>query len=270
MGRQRTGLTKDRAAATPPAGERQLKGRKTVFPMTRLKLTDPAEGKKRQIEGYAAVFGNRDAYGDVIVKGAFERTLRERPDVKVLYQHDTDQPIGRQIAAFEDEFGLRAQGELSEIPLVNDTVIPLLQDGVITGLSIGYDVVDEEYNGETGTWFLKDIDLWEWSPVTFPANELATVLAVKELGSRKDARADDVIRHAKALGHLLGPGGYFEKDSRRDALDFAQLEQLHALIGGTLPGVETSGQAADAGADEIKLLEGAHMALDLIAQTDKE
>jgi HK97 family phage prohead protease len=246
------------------------KRRTSVFPMQRLKLEDPQPDGRRRIEGYAAVFGNRDAYGDIIVPGAFERSLREKPDVKVLYQHDTHQPIGKQESAYEDEFGLAVVGALTNTELVTGTVVPLLEDEVITGLSIGYEVIAEEHNAELGVWFLKDIELWEWSPVTFPANELATVTQVKSLGDRSDAHATRVDRHTKALLHELE--GYFAKsDVRRDALPSEQLATLHALIGGQLPGGEAA-QVVKARLLEAAYLRGANDTLDALGNksTEKE
>lgn len=224
------------ATATPPreAATREApREARSVFPMTGLKLEEPQPDGKRRIEGYAAVFGNRDAYGDIIMPGAFERSLRERPDVKVLWQHSTMQPIGLQESAVEDDFGLAVVGALTNTDLVTGTVVPLLIDGVISGLSIGYNVLEEDYDGDLGAWLLKDIELFEWSPVTFPANELATISTVKELGTRTTHNAAVVTRHAKALIHQLGDGGYFAKSSdRREALDSDLLDQLSALLGG--------------------------------------
>lgn len=225
----------------------EKKRRKAVFPMQRLKLEEPGGDGRRRIEGYAAVFGNRDSYGDIIVPGAFEKTLREKPDIKVLWQHDTRQPIGKQESGYEDEFGLAVVGALTNTSLVTGEVIPLLQDEVVTGLSIGYEVEVEEYNADLEVWFLKEISLWEWSPVTFPANELATVTEVKSLGTRNDAHATRVARHAKALQHELE--GYFQKSDRQDALPSEQLATLHALIGGQLPG---GGAGPGANLDSIK------------------
>jgi HK97 family phage prohead protease len=225
------------------------KFRKSVFPMQRLKLEDAQPDGRRRIEGYAAVFGNRDAYGDIIVPGAFEKSLRTKPDVKVLYQHDTHQPIGKQESGYEDEFGLSVVGALTNTDLVTGTVVPLLEDEVITGLSIGYEVVVEEYNSELEVWFLKEIELWEWSPVTFPANELATVTQVKSLGDRSDGHVARVERHAKALIHELE--GYFAKDVRREALPSEQLATLRTHLDGQRPGSEAA-QAVKA-----KLIENA-------------
>lgn len=239
----------------------RTKERKAVFPMQRLKLEEPQEDGRRRLEGYAAVFGNRDAYGDIIVPGAFEKTLREKPDVKVLWQHNTQKPIGKQETAYEDEFGLAVTGVLSNIPLVTQEAVPLILDEVVTGLSIGYEVVVEEYNSDLGVWFLKEIELWEWSPVTFPANELATVTEVKSLGTRQDAHATRVLRHAKALEHELA--GYFAKSDRRGALPSDQLATLHSLIGGQLPGGGT-GSAVNADLIELAYLRGCDDTLDAL------
>lgn len=237
----------------------RIKTRRTVLPMQRLKLADPGEDGRRRFEGYAAVFGNRDAHGDIIVKGAFARTLIERPDVKVLWQHDREKPIGLMESGLENDHGLVVRGVLSNTPLVNDTVVPLLQDGVVNGLSIGYEVAVEEHVEAMGAWLLKDIDLFEFSPVTFPANELATVTSVKSLDAdcRRDERAQSVHSHAASLNHLLA--GYFAKSDRREGLDWKQLRDLHALLGGTLPS-DTSNEAAVADADlELAFLTGVEL-----------
>jgi HK97 family phage prohead protease len=244
--------------------ERQQKGRKSVFPMQRLKLEEPQADGRRRIEGYAAVFGNRDAYGDIIMPGAFERSLREKPDVKVLWQHDTRTPIGKQESGYEDDFGLAVTGVLTNTDKVTGEIVPLLLDEVVTGLSIGYDVVVEEYNAELEAWFLKDIELWEWSPVTFPANELATVSEVKHLGTREDAHATRVSRHAKSMIHELE--GYFQKSDRRDALDSDQLATLHTLLGGQLPGA----QAVSAKGIELAYMRGVDDTLDTLGLKPKE
>lgn len=204
------------------------------FPLRGLKLEEPMADGRRRIEGYAAAFGNRDSYGDIILPGAFKRSLVERPDVKVLWQHDPRQAIGKQESAIEDEFGLAVLGVLTNTELVTGTVVPLLLDEVITGLSIGYNVLEEDYDSDLEAWLLKDIELFEWSPVTFPANELAGVTQVKELDSRREVNAARVERACKTLLHHLGEGGFFskEKSDRRKALDSDLLDQLGNLLGG--------------------------------------
>jgi len=211
--------------------------RKATFPMRAVKLADPDDEGRRKFRGYAAVFGNRDHHGDIIVKGAFEKSLRERPEVKVLWQHDPSKPIGLG-TAYEDDYGLVAEGTLSNTKFVQEEVLPLMTDGVVNGLSIGYRVAVEERNDNLDAWLLKEIDLHEFSPVTFPANELATVSEVKSLDSRADAQVDQFHRNAKSLIHQLS--GYFAKDDRADHLDRATVKELHDALGGLLPDAITA------------------------------
>lgn len=233
------------------AGDREDHGkplkRRAVFPIHRLKLTEPDAQGRRSFEGYASVFGNRDAHGDIVVKGAFERTLRERPDIKVLWQHDPDRPIGKDIGAFEDDYGLRVRGQLTPTDFVNGEALPLLEDGVVNGLSIGYSIVEYEVvDSDHMTWFLKDLDLWEYSPVTFPANELATVTVVKQLDGRAGRHADALTRHAKALVHELE--GYYGNRPIED-VELESLRKAVVLLAGKLPG--GGHKAADAQENEV-------------------
>lgn len=138
----------------------------------------------RTVEGYGAAFGNVDAYGDVIHKGAFTKTISERGQkVKFLYQHDTEMVLGRIVELREDDRGLFVKAIVSDTQLGRD-VLALLKDGALDGLSIGYDVIKggldytENKDGSV-TRNLREIRLWEISLVTFPANEAATVVALK-------------------------------------------------------------------------------------------
>lgn len=134
-----------------------------------------------EFEGYAAVFGNVDAYGDVIEPGAFKRTLdhwnRKGKPIPILWQHKPDEPIGATMTAYEDTNGLYVKGKLIlDVPKAKEAY-HLMKANVLGGLSIGYRTIKEQWDGEIRR--LKEIQLYEWSPVTFPANELATYTSVK-------------------------------------------------------------------------------------------
>ncbi len=138
-------------------------------------------GDGRTVEGYASTFGNVDAVGDVVVAGAYKRTLNARLDrLKVLRDHE--HPIGKPVEAFEDTKGLYTKSRISDTPLGNET-LTLLRDGVLDRMSIGYEPVTKEFGQFEGKQvrFLKEIKLYEWSVVTFPANESAAVTGVKAL-----------------------------------------------------------------------------------------
>lgn len=135
-----------------------------------------------QVEGYGAVFGNVDTYGDIILRGAFGNTMGKRK-VKMLWQHNPDQPIGVWDEMREDDRGLWMKGRiLSEVEKGKEA-IALMSAGAIEGLSIGYKTVDAEYTN--GNRIIKEIDLWETSIVTFPANEMAGA-SVKSIETERD------------------------------------------------------------------------------------
>jgi HK97 family phage prohead protease len=146
----------------------------------------PAEFKVapdgRTVEGYASTY-DLDAVGDVVVPGAYKRTLQNRMSrIKVLRDHE--HPIGRPIEAYEDSKGLYTKSVISDTPLGNET-LTLLKDGVLDRFSIGYEIPKggSEYAKKDGAEvrLLKEIKLYEWSVVTFPANEAAVVTGVKSL-----------------------------------------------------------------------------------------
>lgn len=139
--------------------------------------------EKRVFEGYASIFGNVDAYGDIVQKGAFKKTINERKNkIKILWQHNPTQPIGKLTEAKEDDIGLKIKGKISETEKGNE-VLKLMKDKVIDELSIGYNTVKKDYDNE-GHRLLKEVKLFEVSPVTFAANPLANVTGVKSLTER--------------------------------------------------------------------------------------
>lgn len=139
-----------------------------------------ADDENGEFSGYAAVFGNRDSGNDIIEKGAFTKTLTEDFDrIKILFQHeDYDLPIGKPLELREDEKGLFIRGRISDTQKGRD-IRTLLKDGVLNELSIGYDVVAFDYDGESGVRRLREIRLWEVSVVTWAMNEEARIDEVK-------------------------------------------------------------------------------------------
>ncbi|MDD9901054.1 MAG: HK97 family phage prohead protease [Alphaproteobacteria bacterium] len=135
-------------------------------------------------EGYASVFNVTDNANDMIVKGAFQKSLAAHRDTgrlpPLLWQHDAKQPIGAWRQMYEDEHGLYVEGQLftSDIPRAKEAY-RLLRENVVTGLSIGYKARESHRDAKTGTRVLSEIDLLEVSLVTFPANEMARVSAMK-------------------------------------------------------------------------------------------
>jgi HK97 family phage prohead protease len=135
------------------------------------------------IEGYGSVFGVVDSYGEEVMPGAFIGSVRKRKasGVRMLWQHNTDQPIGIWSDLSEDSKGLYVKGQLLKdvSPQANEAY-GLLKAGAIDGLSIGYrELKTEPHPGKPGVVALQELDLREISVVTFAANEKARVDVVK-------------------------------------------------------------------------------------------
>lgn len=142
-----------------------------------------ATGDDGMLEGYGAVFGAPDSYDDVIAKGAFAASLAAHAKAKtmpaMLWQHDPSEPIGVWTEMAEDSKGLRVKGQLILETERGRAAQALLKKGALNGLSIGFVSKEWTYAADTEIRTLTEIDLWEVSLVTFPAQSQARVTSVK-------------------------------------------------------------------------------------------
>jgi len=176
-------------------------------------------------EGYGAVFGNVDSYRDVILPGAFKSFLAEsKKSVPLLWQHDAREVIGTVSGMKEDDHGLLMNGNLAIKTQRGAETYELLKMGALDGLSIGYSVKSERHDKEQNLNYLEEVKLWEISVVTFPANELARVGAVKQIlkdgGMPSEREFEDFLRDAgfsRTQAKALISKGY--REALRDAKD---------------------------------------------------
>ncbi len=163
-----------------------------------------AAGDDGSVEGYGSVFGVRDNYDDVIAKGAFLASLNAHKAAgtmpAMLWQHDSSQPIGIWTDMVEDEKGLRISGKLAMDTAKGKEAHALLKMGALNGLSIGFVSKQWAYDRETEVRTLTEIDLWEVSLVTFPANEKARVTGVKAADAGQIATFRDAERVLQDAG----------------------------------------------------------------------
>jgi HK97 family phage prohead protease len=132
-------------------------------------------------EGYASLFNKEDLAGDVVAPGAFADSIGKRgvAGIKLLFQHDANQPIGVWTQLREDARGLYAHGRLMPEVAKAREVHALMRAGALDGLSIGFRTVKGRRNRTAGTRRLEKVDLWEISVVTFPLLPEARVTAMK-------------------------------------------------------------------------------------------
>jgi HK97 family phage prohead protease len=142
------------------------------------------------IEGYASVFGGApDSYGDIIAPGAFAASLTKHKRAGtmplMLWGHDSfSPPIGNWTDMAEDGKGLWVQGQTDLEDPMGQRVHRALKRKAMRGLSIGYETIESDKDSKRpGVRILKEVDLWEVSPVNFPAQPRAAVDNVKSYTS---------------------------------------------------------------------------------------
>ncbi|MEL7544089.1 MAG: HK97 family phage prohead protease [Pseudomonadota bacterium] len=168
-------------------------------------------------DGYASLFDTPDLGRDIVKRGAFAASLKRRGPggVRMLFQHDPNQPIGVWQEIREDARGLHVTGRLSGDVVRAQEIFSLMREGALDGLSIGYRTIKGTRDPATRMRILHIVDLWEISIVTFPM--------------QPDARVDRVKHHP--FRHGLPSKRQFERWLTRDAgLTRSQARAL--LVGG--------------------------------------
>lgn len=178
--------------------------------------------------GYAAIFGNVDFDGDVIERGALKEVVRNGDGkVVVLWQHRQGDPIGVADVT-EDSKGLKFEGALVlEDPTARRARAHMIAKSV-RGMSIGFDTLKDEIR--EGIRYIKELRLWEISLVTFGANPVAGVDAVKSLQIATIREFEDRLRdefgYSNRQAKLLASGGWAALQAARDETGDAEVKQL--------------------------------------------
>lgn len=155
-----------------------------------------------RVSGYASTFGNVDLGNDVVMPGAFDRTLKDGHKIRFLAHHRPDQVLGVPEHLKVDKKGLFGQWKIVPTQLGEETY-QLLKAGALDSFSIGYVVKDSEFadNGEVRQ--LKDIELLECSVVSIPMNPEAVVTAVKQWAEGFEQASTETPNVEQPLEDLL-------------------------------------------------------------------
>ncbi|MDL2212124.1 HK97 family phage prohead protease [Erysipelotrichaceae bacterium OttesenSCG-928-M19] len=154
-----------------------------------------------KFKGYLSTYGNEDRVGDIIEKGAFDKSINERKIVPMLFNHNRDIVIGKMTLTSDDK-GLYVEAELSKNITESVKVYELLKMGALTDMSIGMSVIDYKYVDDkypSSGWIIKEAEVWEGSVVTIPANTQAKIEHVKGMKSNDDYKKL-LIETIKKLG----------------------------------------------------------------------
>lgn len=200
-----------------------------------IKAAGPADGlAEGQFRALVSVFGNKDAYGDVVVPGAFTDTLAEWKDsgdtIPIYWSHqmqDPDYNVGYCLDAYETDDGLEVLGQLDledDAPPKARQVYRLLKGRRVTQFSFAYDVLDGSAVDKDGDSYfeLRRLKLHEVGPTPIGANAETQLLGVKTISDLTNRWAANVLPDLKA-GRVLSTKN---ENTLREALD-----ALHGAAG---------------------------------------
>lgn len=120
------------------------------------------------IEGYAST-NDVDRHGDIVPASVWEAGIKNYlKNPVILAYHDHSEPVGRMTEHRVDDKGLFIKARISAAA---EDVFNLVKDGVLTAFSIGFRIVDAEYNSALELFVVKELELHEISVVSVPANQ---------------------------------------------------------------------------------------------------
>ena len=149
------------------------------------------DAKKGIVEGYFSAFGSVDSDGDVIMPGAFKRSIQDwGPDgkgrIKHLLNHDPSKPLGKIMELKEDSYGLYYKSQIGNHQLGTDFV-KMVESGLISEHSIGFQTLREQKGSDYNEIF--DVKLYEGSSLTaWGANENTPLIGMKGLNDVEEIK----------------------------------------------------------------------------------
>jgi len=188
--------------------------------------TDP-EGSV-YITGYAST-NDADRQGDVVPASVWEKGIANYlKNPVILAYHDHSEPVGRMVEHKVDAKGLWIKARISSAA---EEVYNLVKDGVLTAFSIGFRIVDAEYNAAQELFVVKELELHEISVVSVPANQNTLFSLSKAFDNAEELKSFKLqfapnSESAKGLESSTEANSEIKKEW--DIMDPKQLEQLLA------------------------------------------
>lgn len=169
-----------------------------------------SEIKQGIVEGYFAIFNNKDLDGDIIERGAFAKTLAERGPagkqlIKYLLDHDTKKVVAKITELYEDEKGLKYVAKIGTHTAGKDFQ-EMIESDLINQHSFGYKTIKEQYDSLAKANRLKEIMMSEGSALQFlGANPETTIISLKNFEDAIETfnKLDGYIRSSKSTDETL-------------------------------------------------------------------
>ena len=154
-----------------------------VYKNQSLEVKD-VDAKQGIVSGYFSAFGMVDSDGDIMMPGAFKRSIQDwGPDakgrIKHLLNHDPSKPLGKIMELKEDNYGLFYRSQVGKHQLGQDFV-KMVESGLISEHSIGFRTLREQKNDSANE--IHEVMLFEGSSLTaWGANEHTPMLGIKSI-----------------------------------------------------------------------------------------
>ncbi len=169
-----------------------------------------SDAEEGTFEGHAAIFGKLNSFGEIVIPGAFKKTIKNRSKhkVRMLRQHQQSSIIGVWEELREDSEGLFVRGKLlTEIQAAKETLI-LLKAKALDGLSIGFRTILEEFDHKKKHINLLEIDLFEISLVAIPSQAAAVVTSVRAMSPEEITTKRDLEVALREAGFSVSTSKY--------------------------------------------------------------
>lgn len=147
------------------------------------------------VECFVSGIGNKDSVGDIVIPGAFDSSLKRRKP-RVVWGHDWNQPIGKVIEIYEvtksdsrlpekmkraGVGGLYAKVQFNlNTERGREAFANVAFYGMEQEWSIGYKTLVADFDPARQANVLKELELYEISPVLHGANQLTGTISVKD------------------------------------------------------------------------------------------
>lgn len=209
------------------------------------------DSDSRLVSGYFASFNNVDSDGDMMMKGAFKKSILEHGvgsasnrKITHLAFHDVTRPIGTLKVLKEDEKGLYFESELGTHTDGEDA-LRMYKDGIIREHSIGFNYIQDKTNfievekEKTdnllvkelgGYWEINEVKLWEGSMVTFGANAETPNLTGMKSQDQINSELEKLKGRMELFIKALKDGNYSEKYNSLFEVELMQISKHYEAL----------------------------------------
>lgn len=207
----------------------------------------PVEAREGQdgsatIAGYASVFGVEYDVGigftESVDPRAFNKSLKERSDLAVVWSHDADRVLATQesgTARFDvDDHGLHYEADLDLLDPDGMSAWRKITTGKVSRSSFSFEVVKDKWDERDDApphRTLREVRLWEASPVLWPASSATEVDVKRAVASYAEYRGlDSEAESIEQVREATTPEPEAEPQTHSEATPEPEPKRVHPIV----------------------------------------